>query len=140
MSDWANEKLRKWGEWSAKRESGVIGYPKASPTFRVEASSGCGKNDMVDPDIMTVDRIVSGLQHDEPRLFVVAVCWYVFCHDSLTIANRLRCARSTFYVLLDALKARVHAGFGGACGKISNSCSKNACKKSDKRLVFSLRL
>lgn len=129
MNDWAGEKLAKWGMWSSKREAGVAGYPQISPTFRVEASSGYRNVDVIEPDILAVDRIVSGLMRDDPRLFVVAVCFYVFCQDSLTIAHRLSCSRSTFYVLLDMLKSRIVKDFYWNCKKIQKkSLAKNRTK------------
>ena len=105
MNDWVEEKLRKWGEYSATREKGVMGYPSMSPTFRIEAS-GCnaGYVDPVDAVIIRIDRIIAGIGNDRPELFIVAVCWYVFDEPASKIAGRCRCCRDTVYSRLNMVR------------------------------------
>lgn len=111
MNDWVDDQLKRWGEYAAIREKGVMGYPGVSPTFRIEAS-GCGTGpvDLVDTVILRIDRLVAGMKIDRPELFIVAVCWYVFDEPASKIASRCRCCRDTVYARLKALKAAVRKG------------------------------
>lgn len=111
MTDWIDNQLQRWGEFSATREQGVMGYPGMSPTFRIEAS-GCtlGSVEPVDTTIIRIDQLIAGLQTDRPELFLVAVCWYVFGEPASKIASRSRCCRDTVYSRLKTLKAAVRKG------------------------------
>lgn len=111
MHDWVDEQLKRWGEYSATREQGVVGYPGISPTFRVEAS-GCsmGSVELVDTTVLKIDRMIAGFEKDRPELYIVAVCWYVFGEPPSKIASRSRCCRDTVYARLKALKAAVRKG------------------------------
>ena len=105
MHDWAEEQLKRWGEYSANRDAGVMGYPGVSPTFRVEAS-GCGTGpvDLVDTVILRIDRIIAGMGNDRPDLFIVAICWYVFGESASKIASRCRCCRDTVYSRVNTIR------------------------------------
>ena len=110
-TDFADEKLKRWGEFTSQREQGVMGYPGFSPTFRLEASGGgTGSVDLVDTTVLVVDRIIAAIKQDKPELFIVAVGWYVFNDPVSTIARRSHCCRDTVYSRLNALKARVRKG------------------------------
>ena len=111
MNDWVDEQLKRWGEYTAIREKGVMGYPGISPTFRMEASGCCtGTVELVDTVIIRIDRLIAGMKSDRPELFIVAVCWYVFDESVSQIAGRCRCCRDTVYARLKSLKAAVRKG------------------------------
>lgn len=110
-TDFTDEKLKRWGEFAASKEQGVMGYLGISPTFRVEAS-GCsmGSVELVDTTVLKIDRMIAGFEKDRPELYIVAVCWYVFGEPPSKIASRSRCCRDTVYARLKALKAAVRKG------------------------------
>ncbi|MCZ4065708.1 hypothetical protein NB636_08055 [Oxalobacter aliiformigenes] len=107
MRDWAEEQLKRWGEYSVGREKGVMGYPGVSPTFRLEASGGNARTELVDRIILRIDRIIAGLKDDRPDLFIVAVRRYVYDEPASSIARHARCCRDTVYARLDTLRATI---------------------------------
>lgn len=110
MSDWIEEKMKKWGEYSAGREIGVLGYPRMSPTFRIEASGGSGNVDMVDADILRIDSLMGGFKETKPDWYFVGCHWYVFNEPVSTIARKCSCHRDTVYARINALKAAMDKG------------------------------
>lgn len=110
MSDWVEEKMKRWGEFSAGREIGAIGYPRMSPTFRVEASGGSGNVDIVDVDILRIDMLMAHFREAKPEWYFVGRHWYVFNEPVSTIARKSSCHRDTVYSRINALKAAVDKG------------------------------
>lgn len=108
MTDWVDEQLQRWGRYSAMKDRGVMGYPRVSPTFRVEASGACtGSVELVDATIIKIDGVIAGMATTEPDLYIVACCWYVFDETPGTIARRIGCHRNTVGARLKSLKAFV---------------------------------
>lgn len=108
MTDWVDEQLQRWGRYSAMKDRGVMGYPRVSPTFRIEASGACtGSVDLVDSIILKIDRTIAGMAEDKPELYLVACCWYVLEEPISTIARRSRCHRNTVGARLKSLKASI---------------------------------
>ena len=105
MSEWVEEKLKKWGLFSLMREKGVCGFPAQSPTFKVEASGdGSGSVVLVDADVMMVDKIMAGIKKEKPVLFNVGWDWYVKGMTVSSIVSQQRCAKQTVYNRIEILK------------------------------------
>ena len=108
MSDWVEEKMKKWGEYSSMREKGVCGFPSQSPTFRVESSGGgIGSVVLVDADVMMVDGIMAGIKQEKPVLFHAGWDWYVRGLPVSSIAFYNRCTNKTVYNRVNTLKDMV---------------------------------
>ncbi|WP_278540415.1 antiterminator Q family protein [Oxalobacter formigenes] len=111
MTDWADEKLKKWGLFLALKEKGVCGFPAQSPTFRVELSGGSsGTVALVDADVMMIDGIMSRVKAEKPSLFWMGWDWYVKGLPVSSIAFHHRCANKTVYNRMSALKKHVLIG------------------------------
>lgn len=110
MSDWVEEKMKKWGEYSSMREKGVCGFPSQSPTFRVESSGGgIGSVVLVDADVMMVDGIMAGIKQEKPVLFHAGWDWYVRGLTVSSIVSQRKCSKQTVYNRIDLLKELVSA-------------------------------
>lgn len=110
MSDWVEEKMKKWGVFSLMREKGVCGFPSQSPTFRVESSGGgIGSVVLVDADVMMVDGIMAGIKQEKPVLFHAGWDWYVRGLTVSSIVSQRKCSKQTVYNRIDLLKELVSA-------------------------------
>lgn len=108
MSDWVEEKMKKWGVFSFMRENGVCGFPSQSPTFRVESSGGgIGSVVLVDTDVMMVDGIMAGIKQEKPVLFYAGWDWYVKGLTVSSIVSQRKCSKQTVYNRIEILKELV---------------------------------
>ena len=103
----AEELLRKWGEWSARRETSGLGYPRRCVTFKLE-SSGNGDTPLhflpVDSDILRVDRLIASFKSTYPELLEVASLAYITGLPARSIARVARCSVRTVYNRLEMLR------------------------------------
>lgn len=95
-SDYIRERLAKWGEWSARRESGGLGFPRECSYTRLQARSGEGfaASPDVDSDAMDTERAVNELPE---HLRDTVRAYYVKPGTVEQKARDLRCGRDTVY-------------------------------------------
>jgi len=109
---YVNSRMVLWSEWALKREDGSIGFPSECPYTRLVArSGGSGYKPDVDGDAMEVDKALSAIKKDLPKIYRCLHLFYGIDFRSghpvpvmLTkemIAKDLQCHRDTVYSYLE---------------------------------------
>lgn len=105
-AEWVKPMLVKWGEWRAGSGRGFGGgsYP-AYDLVHIHGTSG--GVDMLDGEILQIDRILAGIKLAKPELYAAAYEIYAEGSSHQTAAGRLRCHRDTVYARINALHVLV---------------------------------
>ena len=111
MISWVNEMMVKWGEWMAGRSS----YGSAGPAFPayqlVHIRSTAGSEELVDADVMEIDRIMGLVKVTRRELYETAYERYALDLSTATIAGRMRCHRDTVLSRINSLHKIVENRF-----------------------------
>lgn len=93
--DYIKQRLVRWGEWNARRESGGLGFPRECPYTRMQARSGPGiSSPEIDQEAIDTERAVTELP-DYLRETVRA--YFVATGTVEQTARHLRVSRDTVY-------------------------------------------
>lgn len=97
--DYIKGRLKRWGEWCARRESGGLGYPRECPYTRMQARSGVGfSSPEVDGEAVETERAVCELPE---HLRETIRSYYVRPGTVEQKARDLRCGRDTVYARIE---------------------------------------
>lgn len=97
--DYIRERLRRWGEWCARRESGGFGYPRECSYTRMQARSDVGLvSPEFDDEAVETERAVASLP-DYLRDTVRS--YYVAPGTVEQKARDLRIGRDTIYARIE---------------------------------------
>lgn len=102
MIKWVNERLVKWGAWTAGYRKGANG-PSFPAYKQVHIRSTASSELPVDSEVLEIDRIMAHVKVSRPEIYQAAYIRYVTDASNEVVASQMRCHINTVYSRLDFL-------------------------------------
>lgn len=96
-----DEKLKNWGEWMRKNESGGLGYGESPLANLMGRAQRAEYGAVVPVDEVEASRVDDAVRTMLPELQLIARCWYVELLSIRQSAKRVGCSTTTVPVRVD---------------------------------------